>query len=57
MGKRKVIAEPAPASTVCDGHCGRPVRHAVRRFHGEEDIRRQALNVFRMKLLGATVHR
>ena len=56
MGKRRIIAETGAgqhgvaAATVCamlDMEC------IV--YMGEEDIRRQALNVFRMKLLGARV--
>ena len=56
MGKRRIIAETGAgqhgvaAATVCamlDLEC------IV--YMGEEDIRRQALNVFRMKLLGARV--
>ena len=56
MGKRRVIAETgagqhgvatATAAALFDLEC------VV--YMGEEDIRRQALNVFRMKLLGAEV--
>ena len=56
MGKRRVIAETgagqhgvatATAAALFDLEC------AV--YMGEQDIRRQALNVFRMKELGATV--
>ncbi len=56
MGKRRIIAETGAgqhgvaAATVCalmDMEC--------RVFMGEEDIRRQRLNVLRMKLLGAEV--
>jgi tryptophan synthase beta chain len=38
-----------------DGHRCRALRHGVRGLHGSEDIKRQAANVYRMKLLGATV--
>ena len=56
MGKKRVIAETgagqhgvatATAAALFDLECDV--------FMGEEDIRRQALNVFRMKLLGARV--
>ncbi|NOY14393.1 MAG: tryptophan synthase subunit beta [Deltaproteobacteria bacterium] len=57
MGKKKVIAETgagqhgvatATVAALFDMQC--------EIFMGKEDIRRQALNVFRMKLLGAKVH-
>jgi tryptophan synthase beta chain len=57
MGKTKVIAETgagqhgvatATVAALFDMEC--------QVFMGTEDIRRQALNVFRMKLLGAKVH-
>jgi len=57
MGKRKVIAETgagqhgvatATVAALFDLECDV--------FMGTEDIRRQSLNVFRMKLLGARVH-
>lgn len=56
MGKRKIVAETGAGqhgvatATICallDLEC------VI--FMGEEDIKRQQLNVFRMKLLGATV--
>src|SRR5207247_1157627 len=37
------------------GHRLGVVRHGVRDYMGTEDMRRQALNVFRMRLLGAKV--
>ncbi len=40
-----------------DGDGRGALRPALRGLHGREDVQRQALNVFRMKLLGATVHR
>ncbi|NOZ20090.1 MAG: tryptophan synthase subunit beta [Planctomycetes bacterium] len=56
MGKKRVIAETGA------GQHGVAVATAAARFGlecevymGEEDMRRQALNVFRMKLLGANV--
>ena len=56
MGKRRIIAETGA------GQHGVATATACARFGldcvvymGEEDIRRQALNVFRMKLLGAEV--
>jgi len=57
MGKKRVIAETgagqhgvatATAATLMDMEC--------EIFMGKEDIQRQALNVFRMELLGANVH-
>ena len=57
MGKTRVIAETgagqhgvatATAAALLDMEC--------EVFMGEEDTKRQALNVFRMELLGATVH-
>lgn len=57
MGKTRVIAETgagqhgvatATAAALLDLEC--------EIFMGKEDIRRQALNVYRMKLLGAKVH-
>ena len=56
MGKHRVIAETGAgqhgvaAATVCA-----MLGQECVVYMGEEDIRRQALNVFRMKLLGATV--
>jgi tryptophan synthase beta chain len=56
MGKERVIAETGAgqhgvaAATVCA-----MLGMACVVYMGEEDIRRQALNVFRMKLLGAEV--
>jgi len=56
MGKKRVIAETGAGqhgvatATAC-AHYGIPCEI----FMGTEDIRRQALNVFRMKLLGAKV--
>ena len=56
MGKRRIIAETgagqhgvatATAAAVCGFEC--------EIYMGEEDMRRQELNVFRMRLLGATV--
>lgn len=57
MGKRRIIAETGAGqhgvatATAC-AHFG--LECVV--FMGAEDVRRQALNVFRMRLLGATVH-
>ena len=57
MGKRRVIAETGA------GQHGVATATACARFGlecevymGAEDVRRQALNVFRMRLMGATVH-
>ncbi len=57
MGKKRIIAETGAGqhgvatATVC-ALFGVPCEV----YMGEEDVRRQALNVFRMKLLGARVH-
>ncbi len=57
MGKKRIIAETGAGqhgvatATVCALF---GVKCEV--FMGEEDVRRQALNVFRMRLLGAQVH-
>ncbi|HCX64079.1 MAG TPA: tryptophan synthase subunit beta [Eubacteriaceae bacterium] len=57
MGKKKIIAETgagqhgvasATAAAMCGMECDV--------YQGAEDIKRQRLNVFRMELLGATVH-
>jgi tryptophan synthase beta chain len=56
MGKRRIIAETGAGqhgvatATVC-AKMGVPCEV----YMGEEDVRRQALNVFRMRLLGASV--
>ena len=46
---------PAPASTGWPRHRRRPARPRVHVYMGEVDMERQALNVFRMRLLGAEV--
>ncbi|HTO55778.1 MAG TPA: tryptophan synthase subunit beta [Myxococcota bacterium] len=57
MGKRRVIAETGAgqhgvaSATACARY-----GLACEVYMGEEDTRRQALNVFRMELLGAKVH-
>ncbi len=57
MGKKRIIAETGAGqhgvatATVC-ALFGLPCEI----YMGEEDVRRQALNVFRMRLLGAQVH-
>jgi tryptophan synthase beta chain len=57
MGKKRIIAETGAgqhgvaAATVCA-----LFGLSCEVFMGEEDMRRQALNVFRMRLLGAQVH-
>jgi len=56
MGKTKVIAETgAGQHGVATATVAALFNMECTVFMGEEDIRRQALNVFRMKLLGATV--
>src|SRR5262245_41993041 len=56
MGKKRIIAETGAgqhgvAAATASAHFGLPCEV----FMGAEDVRRQALNVFRMKLLGASV--
>mgnify|MGYP001271669280 CR=1 FL=1 len=56
MGKERIIAETGAgqhgvAAATASAHFGLPCEV----FMGAEDVRRQALNVFRMKLLGASV--
>lgn len=56
MGKRKVIAETgAGQHGVATATVAALLGLECKVFMGEEDIRRQQLNVFRMKLLGAEV--
>jgi tryptophan synthase beta chain len=57
MGKKKVIAETgAGQHGVATATVAALFGMECQVFMGTEDIRRQALNVFRMKLLGAKVH-
>lgn len=57
MGKRRVIAETgAGQHGVATATVAALFGMECQVFMGEEDIRRQALNVFRMRLLGAKVH-
>jgi len=57
MGKRRIIAETGAGqhgvatATAC-AHFGLPCEV----YMGAEDVRRQSLNVFRMRLMGATVN-
>ena len=56
MGKKRVIAETgAGQHGVATATIAARLGLECHVFMGEEDIRRQALNVYRMKLLGATV--
>jgi len=56
MGKRRVIAETgAGQHGVATATIAALFGMECEIFMGEEDVRRQAINVFRMKLLGATV--
>lgn len=56
MGKRRVIAETgAGQHGVATATVAALLGMECEVFMGEEDIHRQSLNVFRMKLLGATV--
>ena len=56
MGKRRIIAETGAGQhgVATATICARFGLECVV-YMGEEDMRRQALNVFRMQLLGATV--
>ncbi|MDO3379110.1 tryptophan synthase subunit beta [Geoalkalibacter halelectricus] len=57
MGKKRVIAETgAGQHGVATATVAALFGLECEIFMGKEDIRRQALNVFRMKLLGARVH-
>jgi tryptophan synthase beta chain len=57
MGKRRLIAETgAGQHGVATATVAAKFGFQCDVFMGAEDVRRQALNVFRMKLLGATVH-
>lgn len=56
MGKRSIIAETgAGQHGVASATVAAQLGLSCKVFMGEEDIRRQALNVFRMNLLGAEV--
>ncbi len=56
MGKRKIIAETgAGQHGVASATIAAKLGLACKVFMGEEDIKRQQLNVFRMQLLGAEV--
>ena len=56
MGKKRVIAETgAGQHGVASATVAARLGLECHVFMGEEDIRRQALNVYRMKLIGATV--
>jgi len=56
MGKKRVIAETgAGQHGVATATAAALLRLSCTVYMGEEDIQRQALNVFRMKLLGAEV--
>jgi tryptophan synthase beta chain len=57
MGKRRIIAETGAGQhgVAAATACALLALECVV-YMGEEDIRRQSLNVFRMKLLGAEVH-
>ncbi len=58
MGKKRVIAETgAGQHGVATAMVGAVLGLPVEVYMGAVDIQRQALNVFRMRLLGATVHR
>jgi tryptophan synthase beta chain len=57
MGKTRLIAETgAGQHGVATAIAGAALGFKVEVFMGEVDTKRQALNVFRMELMGATVH-
>lgn len=57
MGKKKIIAETgAGQHGVATATAAALFAMECTIYMGEEDVRRQALNVFRMELLGAKVH-
>jgi len=57
MGKKRIIAETgAGQHGVATATVTALLGMQCEIFMGTEDVRRQSLNVFRMKLLGATVH-
>jgi tryptophan synthase beta chain len=57
MGKRRLIAETgAGQHGVATATVAAKFGFTCEVYMGAEDVQRQALNVFRMKLLGATVH-
>jgi tryptophan synthase beta chain len=57
MGKKRIIAETgAGQHGVATATVTALLGMQCEVFMGEEDVQRQSLNVFRMKLLGATVH-
>ena len=57
MGKKRLIAETgAGQHGVATAIAGAALGFKVKVFMGEVDTKRQALNVFRMELMGATVH-
>lgn len=57
MGKTRIIAETgAGQHGVASATAAALMGMECEVFMGEEDIRRQSLNVYRMRLLGATVH-
>ncbi|MFA5236385.1 MAG: tryptophan synthase subunit beta [Methanoregula sp.] len=57
MGKKRLIAETgAGQHGVATAIVGAALGFKVEIFMGEVDTKRQALNVFRMELMGATVH-
>jgi tryptophan synthase beta chain len=57
MGKRRIIAETgAGQHGVATATVAALLGFACEIYMGAEDVQRQSLNVFRMRLLGATVH-
>ena len=57
MGKARIIAETgAGQHGVATAMAGAVLGFPVEVYMGSVDVQRQALNVFRMRLLGATVH-
>ncbi len=55
MGKKKVVAETGAGQHGVATATAAVVRYGMHDFMGAVDVQRQALNVFRMELLGAKV--
>ena len=57
MGKTRVIAETgAGQHGVATAAAAAKFGYGLWCLHGAEDVERQRLNVFRMEMMGATVH-
>ena len=55
MGKTRIIAETGAGQHGVATYCCCSIKYGMK-FYGKKDTERQALNVFRMELLGAKVH-